>query len=107
MSSDNEKFIKQQIEKVKNYNTPYYSSTDNIKGVVTEIEGFPYKQHYRGEYNNTDPVIFEREAGFRERFDEKYSYSPRIIVKSKPNYEWQQACSSVTMRHTNNVNHSL
>ena len=69
---DNVQYIREQIERKNNYNIPYYATKNSITNVVTDQDHFPYSRHYRGVYHSSKPVIFEREAGYRERNDQCY-----------------------------------
>lgn len=56
--------LKQQDER------PYMSSGPTIK---TDMDTFPYPRFYRGVYNNTNAIIFDREAGWHPREDACYA----------------------------------
>jgi hypothetical protein len=86
--------IRQQIDKLISYkmgSAPFYSTGPKIK---TDMDTFPYPRFYRGEVNNSSPVIFEREAGWHPRHDKCYN-APRIIENdSYPNHCFQAAPST-------------
>ncbi len=65
-------FIKQQIERKNNYNIPYYATKNSITHTMTDMDHFPYTRYFRGVYNQSKPVVMDREAGFRARQDNCY-----------------------------------
>jgi hypothetical protein len=67
------------ISKLKNGNTPYYATKQDVRKVITDFDNFPYQRFYRGVYNNPKPIIIEREAGYRKQ--ENLCYKEKIITK--------------------------
>ena len=65
-------FIKKQIERKNNYNIPYYATKNSVTKTMTDMDHFPYTRYFRGVYNESNPVVMDREAGFRERQDHCY-----------------------------------
>ena len=57
--------IKEQINRKKD-SKPYFSTKENIRGVVTDYDHFPYRRFYRGKAELNKPVVIEREAGWRK-----------------------------------------
>jgi hypothetical protein len=74
--------------------SPFFASQNAAPLTVTDMDTFPYPRHYRGIYQLSEPVVFEREAGWRQRHDvcytPLYEYTP-----SNPQYCWQVPCSTV------------
>ena len=74
--------------------SPFFASQNAVPLAVTDVDTFPYPRHYRGIYQSSEPVVFEREAGWRQRHDvcytPLYEYTP-----SNPQYCWQAPCSTV------------
>lgn len=87
--------VRQGIAQKINYNCPYYPTIDDATSVVTDFDTFPYPRYYRGEYNVADPIVFEREAGFRTRNDNCYRMTCMSLPKRRPQYCWQNSCSVV------------
>lgn len=91
----NMRYIRELIKK-KQSSTPYFATESTISGFVTDFDHFPYTRHFRGEYNNSMPVILGRDVGWRPRRDECYRYvSDKNIQVAKPNHCFAGACNSV------------
>ena len=58
-------YIKQQIE-MKNSNNVYFANQNMIKHSITDMNKFPYRYFYRGNFNE-NPTIFDRETGYQQR----------------------------------------
>ena len=92
--NQNINFIRKQIsEKIKSQ--PYFAYENTIKHSVNDMDHFPYNRYYRGEYWRTKPVIFEREAGYRERHDICYKPMFKSIPSKKPRHCFEAPCSIV------------
>ncbi len=87
-------FTQRQIERKLNYNAPYYATFQTTDKVITDMDHFPYKRFFRGIYNQNNPTVMEREAGFRPRNDSCYTLH-HITVPNKPTYCWEYPCSTV------------
>ena len=93
INDSNIESIRKQIEK-KNGTEPFFGTMDGAKSVITDIDHHPYTRFYRGVYNSSDPVVFEREAGWRPIHNNCY----RTIYTEKseyPNHCFESACSTV------------
>ena len=64
----NVEFVQSQIKR-KNQSTPYYSTEDIVQNSINDLDHFPYNRFYRGIAESEYPVVFEREAGYRQRHD--------------------------------------
>lgn len=84
--------IREQIE-MKKCSNPYYA-TEAIQ-VVTDYDHFPYTRFYKGEYNNSQPIVAEREAGWRKLENNCYKMLEPITEPFYPNHCFQSACSTV------------
>lgn len=73
--------IQYEIERKNSY-CPYYATTSTTRESITDMDHFPFTRFYRGVYNNPDPIVFEREAGYRKRDDR--CYNDKIICQSNP-----------------------
>ncbi len=77
-----------------NYNRPYYPTLDEVTAVVTDFDTFPYPRYFRGNYMDSEPRVFEREAGFRTRQDNCYrQFCP--VEYTRPQFCYQNSCSTV------------
>jgi hypothetical protein len=54
-----------QIKKKLDYNTPYYGKLGEVLYAETDFDNFPYNRFFRGVFNNPNPVIYDRKAGYR------------------------------------------
>ena len=86
--------IRNQIKLKKGYN-PYYSTMNDVESVITDMDHFPYTRFYRGVYNSSDPVVFEREAGWRPTRDFCYEGGKCVEKGYYPNHCFEAACSTV------------
>lgn len=60
----NIKRIKSQIL-AKNGHLPYHATLQDSMSIITDQDHFPYTRYYRGIAHSSQPVIMEREAGWR------------------------------------------
>lgn len=71
---------------------PYFTSTTNV---LTDYDLFPYTRWFRGIATSKDPIVAEREAGWRPRRDDCYKDN----YYGKPTYPvklcFESACSTV------------
>lgn len=89
--------IRNQI-KLKKNNNPYMATTlDSIK-VLTDYDTFPYPRWFRGVAQSTEPIIAEREAGWRPRHDNCYKLIQPyedFSTQNYPNHCFEGPCSAV------------
>ena len=71
----------QKAKYLKNNPNVYYATQKDCRQVVTDYDHFPYQRQYRGVYASPDPIIIEREAGYRKI--NKSCYKEKIISKSE------------------------
>ena len=86
--------IRKQISK-KTSDRPYFSSGNIVSNVVTDMDHQPYSRWFRGVYNYPDPVIMEREAGFRQIEDQCYTVSVPPHAPEEHHLCFEPACSTV------------
>lgn len=74
---------------------PFFGTSTEAKTVVTDMDHFPYTRLFRGVYHSSDPVVFEREAGWRPTRNS--CYGPAAVSRSMPypNHCFESACSTV------------
>lgn len=63
--------IRKQIIR-KNNGNPYFVTEKESKSVITDFDHFPYNRWWRGIAGSCNPVVIEREAGWRIRNDNCY-----------------------------------
>jgi len=86
--------VRKQIE-LKKGNKPFYGNANMATSVVTDMDNFPYNRFFRGVYNSSDPVVFEREAGWRPVQNNCYNTHATKQKDQYPNHCWESACSTV------------
>lgn len=86
---------------LKNQSSPYFSTIKTNKNVVTDFDVFPYNRFFRGEPLSTQPIVAEREAGWRPRnpecYEPEYYRNEKLKqhdIKTPRNY-FQPPCSTV------------
>ena len=63
--------------------------------VLTDYDTFPYPRYWRGISESYNPIVSEREAGWRPRMDSCYKIKPFIEEVSPPNICFQSSCSTI------------
>mgnify|MGYP003335878145 CR=1 len=72
---------------------PYLSSGTIIPR--SDVDSFPYKRFFRGEYNNSRPVVVDREAGWSQRCDKNYTPIKKVSEEYYPNHCFQGPVTTV------------
>lgn len=70
----NSHIINQYIRQKLNYNTPTMFLPNSVAFIDTDMDEFPYKRFFRGVAQSSVPIIHDREAGYRPRFDTCYKH---------------------------------
>jgi hypothetical protein len=83
--------VKEQISK-KKQDKPYIATSE--QQVLTDYDIFPYTRFYRGVPTSSEPIIADREAGWRPINKERYKKDIPEDVSTKPNLCFQAACST-------------
>jgi hypothetical protein len=86
-------FIRSQI-KYKTSDNPYFANIDSVANVVTDMDHQPYTRWFRGVYYYPEPVIMEREAGWRPIHNNCYNLEQPPIQDSLPNHCFEAPCST-------------
>ena len=75
---------------------PVYGTSTNVKSINTDMDNFPYQRFYRGQYDSSVPIVFEREAGARIVNNECYNADTKCDIGTvSPNHCFEAACSVV------------
>lgn len=74
---------------------PYFANDESVMRVVTDMDHHPYSRFYRGIYYYPDPVMFEREAGYREQEDPCYKAGYTCGDDKPPEMCFEPACSTI------------
>lgn len=94
INEQNVESVRKMIAARKGYK-PYYASGDTVAGVVTDQDHFPYTRYFRGVSYHPDPIVFEREAGWREIRNGCYQVRKPYQKGPYPNHCFASACSVV------------
>ena len=95
------KINKQNVDSVRSQimakggSNPYFSTVSNASSITTDMDSFPYNRQFRGVYYYHNPIVFEREAGYRARQPECYKKNLNPEKPLYPNHCFQVACSTV------------
>jgi hypothetical protein len=102
MDLESDNAIQFMIDQKRNCNKPFYATKELAEQVMSPFDGFPYKFWFRGEFDNSRPVVMDRTAGYRERHDQVYKFQP-VSRQCTPGYCWSQPCSTVRPCRPNQV----
>ena len=86
--------VRAQIAKKKD-SSPYYATLGQSSQVLTDYDTFPYPRYFRGIPQSSQPIVAEREAGWRIRHDECYrvDQDPTKEKWNYPNHCFESSCS--------------
>lgn len=91
---ESESSIKNQIYQ-KQQLSPYFGTINDAEKILTDFDHFPYTRFYRGEYSSSDPIVIEREAGWRPQKNKCYTSNCRTEPLIYTNNCFETACSTV------------
>lgn len=91
-NTENINYIRRQIER-KTSSNPYLANNNTILKTVTDMDHHPYTRWYRGVYYYPDPIVMEREAGYRKLENQCYAVNPPPITEKQPSHCFEAACS--------------
>jgi len=94
INSQNIQNVREQIA-LKNTTVPYYATYGQASQVLTDYDSFPYTRWYRGVPTDPNPVIIEREAGWRPLNNKCYTVNTPVIRDPKPDHCFETACNVV------------
>ena len=94
ITQENVNSVRSQINK-KNGSSTYYATIGTASSVITDMDSFPYNRYFRGQYNSSVPIVFEREAGFRRISTSCYDKTIDRGMPQYPNHCFQVPCSTV------------
>lgn len=95
INDQNVQNVRVQIAKKKGYD-PYLATVNQAGQVLTDYDTFPYPRWFRGIPRSSDPVVAEREAGWRPRHDSCYRVLEPNVDEHKlnyPNHCFETSCS--------------
>lgn len=74
---------------------PYYGTSNDVQQTITDMDHFPYTRFYRGVYDSHQPIVMDREAGWRPIVKNCYIPNKCADKSLYPNYCFESACSVV------------
>lgn len=86
-------FVRKEIAR-KRGDMPYLASGKAITNILTDMDHHPYNRWYRGVYYYPEPVVMEREAGWREQRPMCYDLVVPREPEEQPNHCYESACST-------------
>ena len=103
--TDNITTVRNQIyDKLNSCQIPHYGTINEAKKTITDFDHFPYTRFFRGIYESSEPVVIEREAGWRPV--DNQCYKPNICKEEQayPNHCFESGCSVVYPCYPNYIN---
>src|SRR3989344_8075424 len=94
ISKKNVESVREMISKKQSF-SPYYASATTVTDVVTDMDHFPYSRFFRGVYYFPEPIVSEREAGWRPIQNACYQLHQPGQLLPYPNHCYESACSTV------------
>lgn len=96
LNQNNIERVREMIKRKKE-SSPFYATSEDLANVITDYDHFPYTRYYRGVYTSSSPIVAEREAGYRPRFDRCYGIKvpPCREAVPYPDHCFQTAGSTV------------
>lgn len=77
---------------------PLHVYPEDVRQIRTQVDHFPYLQFYRGEYMDTSPHVFERNAGYAPRDAQRLDYYMTPAPVEKFEVPFQIPCSTILPR---------
>jgi hypothetical protein len=94
INTQNIQHVREQIARKKGDN-PYLATIEQSAQVLTDYDTFPYPRWFRGIPQFVNPIVAEREAGWRTRHDTCYEVRHPPCHMRYPDHCFQPACSTV------------
>ncbi len=94
-------YTKRNVEQVrhlieqKNGSQPFSATAGSIAPIINDMDHHPYTRFYRGVEYFPEPIIFEREAGWRPIENQCYQVNIPPQKVEHPHSCYQNACSTV------------
>lgn len=93
INTDSINTIQTQIFR-KTSSNPYFATGSTISSVVTDMDHHPYTRWFRGVYYYPEPIIMEREAGFRSLRNSCYDINIPPKKDEEPSHCYEGPCST-------------
>lgn len=86
-------YLRRQIE--RKINGPYLANNNTVKRVMTDMDHHPYTRWFRGVSYYHNPIVMEREAGWRPLHNNCYNMVIPVEKPQEPNHCYSPACSTI------------
>jgi hypothetical protein len=73
---------------------PYFANRQTVDNTITDMDHHPYTRWFRGVYYSSNPIIMEREAGFRPIQDTCYSLVAPPLDNPQPDHCFEIPCTT-------------
>lgn len=93
-NQNNIEHIRAQIAK-KNSANPYLANNKTVTRELTDMDHHPYTRWFRGVYYYPDPIVMEREAGWRPENNGCYDMVIPVFPEKHPAHCYIVPCSTV------------
>jgi hypothetical protein len=94
INRNNVNSVREQINR-KKQSRPFLATINDAAQTITDYDTFPYPRWFRGVPESSQPIVAEREAGWRTRYDDCYSVERPLIPEPYPDHCFEAACSIV------------
>lgn len=95
LTFNNVRNVRDQMYYKLDYNEPFYATPEMVLKTIEDQDHFPYTRYFRGIYNKDTPTVYEREAGWRPRYDGCYRKQNFLEPVDEPNHCFEAPCSVV------------
>lgn len=85
--------VREQIAK-KISSRPYFANADTVDNMITDMDHQPYTRWFRGVYYYPDPIIMEREAGWRPIRNSCYGLVMPPQENPEPQHCFEAPCTT-------------
>ena len=74
---------------------PYFANNKTVTNTITDMDHHPYTRSFRGVYYYPDPIVLEREAGYRKMNDLCYEIVSTKKPDVLPEHCFETACTTI------------
>lgn len=86
--------VKHEI-KMKTEKDNFMANGSYVKSIITDQDHHPYSRYFRGVYYFPEPIVMEREAGWRPLQNNCYDMVVPYEVEEPPINCYENACSTI------------
>lgn len=94
INQNNIESVREEIKKKIGWR-PYLANNLSVTHSITDHDHHPYSRWYRGVYYYPDPIVAEREAGWRPMQQQCYTPNHIPMPDPVPEHCFQAACSTI------------